>query len=74
MKVYLLDPMAPTDKNPAVATVETDENGAFSFKDVEPKAYRIYCIKQDGINNRKALDRITVEPGKSLAHDLDLVK
>lgn len=74
LKVYLLDPMAPANTNPVVATAETDEKGAFSFKNLEPKAYRIYCIKQDGINNRKALDPIKVEPGKTLAHDLSLMK
>ena len=73
LKVYLLDPTAPAGKNQVLATTVTDAQGAFSFKDLEPKPYQIYCIKQDGINNRKALNRVVVEPGKTLTHDLDLV-
>jgi hypothetical protein len=74
LKVYLLDPMAPANKNPVLASGDTDAKGAFSFKDLEPKPYRVYCVKPDGINNRFADKRVTVEPGQTLELDLELVK
>ncbi len=74
LKVYLIDPMPPANKNPVLASTDTDAKGAFSFKDLEPKPYRIYCIKQDGINNRNADRRVTVEPEKTLKLELELKK
>ena len=75
LRVYLLDPMVPPNstKSP-VLFKDTDEKGAFAFTDLEPKPYRIYCLKQDGINNRAADKRVTLEPGKTLQVELELTK
>ena len=69
-----LYPMPPANKSALITTVETDDKGAYAFKDLEAKAYRVYCIKQDGITNRTADKRVTVEPGKTLPLELELSK
>ena len=74
LKVYLLDPMAPANKTPLLASTDTDAKGAFSFENLEPKMYQIYCQKQDGINNRAANQRVTLEPGKTLKLEMELTK
>ncbi len=74
LKVALYDPMAPANKNALLDTAETDEKGAYSFKNLEPKEYLVYCIKEDGINNRKGYKRVTIKSGQTLPVDLELVK
>ncbi len=76
LKVYLIDPAVPAtpDKSPVLASKDTDDKGMFIFTKLDPKPYRIYCQKQDGINNRAADKRVTLEPGKSIQLDLDLAK
>ena len=76
MTVYLLDPMAPpsTTKSPVVAFKLTDEKGAFSFTDLEPKPYRAIALSRTGSNNRAADKRVTLEPGKTLQLDLELAR
>ena len=64
--------MAPAGKSPLVASTDTDEKGSYAFKDLDPKPYLIYCIKQDGINNRSATKRVTLESGQALKQDLEL--
>ena len=66
--------MAPPNatKSPVLASKHTDEKGAFAFTDLEPKPYRVYCVKQDGINNRSADKRVTLEPGKTVQLELEL--
>jgi hypothetical protein len=64
LKVYLVDPLAPQNKN-VLVTVTTDDNGTFTFKDLEPKEYRIYCKKDDGITPRDADFMVTVKSGQT---------
>src|SRR5262249_23691156 len=65
--VYLNDPTIPQDKPGAWKSAKTDAKGAFSFKDLEPKRYRLYCAKNDGITNRVA-DKpdVMVESGQTV--------
>jgi hypothetical protein len=74
LRVYLLDPAPPPNKSPLIGHKDTDEKGEYAFTDLEPKAYRVYCIKQDGINNRFADKRVTVEPGKTIRLELELAR
>src|SRR5262249_7500292 len=62
LTVYLIDPTAPKDK-PGFKSAETNEEGAFSFKDLEPKQYRLFCQKQ--ATQRKADTLETVESGQT---------
>jgi hypothetical protein len=73
LDVYLCDPM-PAAKNPILGKATTDATGAFSFKDIEPKEYRLYCRKLDGILNRTFDQRVTVAPGDTVTLTVDLAK
>jgi hypothetical protein len=64
----------PAAKNPILGKATTDATGAFSFKDIEPKEYRLYCRKLDGILNRTFDQRVTVAPGDTVTLTVDLAK
>ena len=66
LKVYLIDPMPPPNKSPYLSQKATDEKGAFSFKDLEPKRYRLYCVKQGSDGQRVADQQVTVDSGQTL--------
>ncbi|HZW33253.1 MAG TPA: carboxypeptidase-like regulatory domain-containing protein, partial [Isosphaeraceae bacterium] len=73
--VYLNDPTIPNDKPGAWKAANTDSKGTFSFKDLEPKRYRLYCAKNDGITNRVAdKPNVMVESGQTVKVTLELVK
>jgi hypothetical protein len=73
--VYLNDPSIPQDKPGAWKSAKTDAKGAFVFTDLEPKRYRLYCAKNDGITNRVADNpNVTVESGQTVKVTLELVK
>jgi hypothetical protein len=67
LKVYLVDPLAPAPQNKPLILkdVTTDDNGAFTFADLEPKEYRIYCKKDDGITPRDVDLMVTVKSGQT---------
>ena len=65
LKVGLYDPMPPPGKKALLDSTDTDAKGMFSFENLEPKLYQVYCRKGDGITNRSANKGVTVEPGKT---------
>jgi hypothetical protein len=72
LDVLLCDPKPAPGKPQVLAAAKTDANGAFSFKDLAPKDYQIYCKKVDGIFNRAYNNVVTVEAGKTLTLELGL--
>jgi hypothetical protein len=74
LKVYLVDLMPQPTKGALVDQKLTDDNGAFSFKDLEPKRYQLYCEKQSSDGKRSADPKVMVEAGKTLKVALELVR
>ncbi len=70
--LYLYDPMAATNKYAFVISKNTDGKGAYLFDDLDPKMYRVICQKIDGINNRRADESVTLEPGQTRMLELEL--
>jgi hypothetical protein len=52
----------------------TDEKGVFSFKDLEPKRYRLYCVKQGSDGQRVADLQVMVEAGQTAKATLELLR
>jgi serine/threonine protein kinase/tetratricopeptide (TPR) repeat protein len=73
LDVYLIDPATPGGQ-PGVRKAKTDAGGAFSFKDLEPKQYRLYCEKRAGATNRKADQSVRVESGQTVKVSLELLR
>jgi serine/threonine protein kinase len=69
LSVYLIDPAAPKE-TPKVKMTKTNAEGAFSFKDLEPKTYRLFCQKET--SQRKADLEVKVEAGRTVRAELDL--
>jgi serine/threonine protein kinase len=68
--VLLLDPKAKDKENPIKGQQKTAPNGTYSFPDLKPGPYRLYCVKQ--ATNRRAIKDVTVESGKTARQDLEL--
>src|SRR5262249_47887325 len=60
LKVFLIDLKPPPDKSPYLGQPLTDQKGTFSFKDLEPKRYRLYCVKQGSDGKREADQQVMV--------------
>jgi hypothetical protein len=75
LKVYLIERGDPANQKPTVLSQDTDAKGAFAFKDLDPKKqYQLYCVKQDGINNRTVSKQVMVESGQTLKVALELTR
>jgi hypothetical protein len=57
-----------------VGQTTTDAKGAFSFEDLEPKRYQLFCENRDGITNRKGDREVTVDAGQTVKVTLELVQ
>jgi hypothetical protein len=71
LTVYLLDPKAKNNENLVKAQKKTALDGTYSFPDLKPGLYRVFCPKE--ATNRRAVKDLTVESGKTLRQDLDLL-
>jgi hypothetical protein len=71
LTVYLIDPKAKEMENPIKDQKKTGPGGAFSFTDLKPGPYRLWCVKD--ATRRQDIKDVTVEPGKTLKQDLDLL-
>jgi hypothetical protein len=71
LMVYLIDPGARDQENPVKSTVKTAPDGTYSFSDLKPGRYRIFCLKQT--TNRRDTRDTTVEQGRTTHLDLDLL-
>ena len=69
--VYLIDPKAKDKENPVKDQKKTDPDGTYSFLDLKPGLYRVFCVKE--ATNRRATKDVTVESGKTVRQDLDLL-
>jgi hypothetical protein len=71
LEVILYDLKAKEKENPVKGVKKTGPDGTYSFTDLKPGSYRIYCVKQ--ATSRRDVEDVTVESGKSLRKDLDLL-
>lgn len=71
LTVYLLDPKAKNNENPVKDQKKTAQDGTYAFPDLKPGLYRVFCLKE--ATNRRAMKDLTVESGKTLRQDLDLL-
>jgi hypothetical protein len=71
LTVFLIDPEAKNSENPIKDQKKTAADGTYSFSDLKPGLYRVYCVKE--ATNRRATKNVRVEPGKTLRLDLDLL-
>jgi hypothetical protein len=71
LDVFLIDPNAKEKENPVKDKKTTGPGGTYKFTDVKPGPYNIFCQKQ--ATNRRDLKAVTVESGKTLRQDLDLL-
>ena len=71
LTVYLIDPNAKEKENPIKNQKKTGPDGTFSFTDLKPGPYKLFCVKE--ATTRRDIKEVTVEPGKTLKQDLDLL-
>ena len=71
LMVYLIDPNAKDKENPVKDQKKTNPDGTYSFLDVKPGRYIVFC-KKDATNRRASKD-VTVPSGKTVRQDLDLL-
>jgi hypothetical protein len=69
--VFLIDPKAKENENPVKNQTRTAADGTYLFSGLKPGPYRVYCLKQE--TNRRASKDLTVESGKKIRQDLDLL-
>ncbi len=70
-EVLLLNPDAKPNENPVKSQTKTKKDGTYSFPDLKPGKYRVYCFK-DATNRRDTKD-VTVSSGETVQRDLDLI-
>ena len=61
LEVYLIDPKAKDNENPVKKQVTTKPDGTYSFTELKPGQYRIYCINV--ATNRRDTKDVTVASG-----------
>jgi hypothetical protein len=71
LEVVLIDPNAKAPESPVKDVKKTGPDGTYSFTDLKPGSYRIYCIKLP--TNRSDTKNVTLESGKTVRQDLDLL-
>lgn len=71
LMVYLIDPKAKETENPIKGTAKTAANGTYSFPDLKPGPYRVYCLKE--ATNRRDTRDLTVGSGQTVKQDLELL-
>ena len=71
LEVILYDPKAKEKENLVKGVKKTGPDGTYSFPDLKPGSYRLYCVKQ--ATNRRDVEDVTVESGKTVRKDLDLL-
>jgi hypothetical protein len=71
LDVILFDPKAKDNENPVKGKKKTGPDGTYSFTDLKPGLYRLYCKKDP--TNRSAIKDVTLESGKTVRQDLDLL-
>ena len=69
--IYLIDPKAKDNENPVKGQTKTAPDGTYSFPELKPGLYRVFCVKE--ATNRRATKDLTVESGKTMRQDLDLL-
>jgi hypothetical protein len=71
LEVILYDLKAKDKENPVKGVRKTGADGTYSFTDLKPGSYRIYCVKP--ATNRRDVEDVTLESGKTVRKDLDLL-
>jgi hypothetical protein len=71
LMVYLIDPKAKETENPIKGTAKTAANGTYSYPDLKPGPYRVYCLKE--ATNRRDTRDLTVGSGQTVKQDLELL-
>jgi len=70
--VILIDPKAKDKENPVKDQKKTARDGTYKFSDLKPGLYRVHCEKD--ATGRSDTKDVTVESGKTMRQDLDLLK
>ena len=71
LEVILYDLKAKEKENPVKGVRKTGPDGTYSFTDLKPGSYRIYCVKP--ATSRRDVEDVTLESGKTVRKDLDLL-
>jgi hypothetical protein len=71
LTVYLIDPNAKDKENPVKRSVKTTPDGTYSFPDLKPGPYRIFCPKVT--TNRRDTKDVNVGSGQTVKQNLDLL-
>jgi hypothetical protein len=71
LTVYLINPKAKDNENPYKDEKKTNPDGTYTFSDVKPGLYRLYCVKD--ATGRRAIKDVLLESGKTVGQDLDLL-
>jgi hypothetical protein len=71
LEVSLIDPKAKDNENPVKKQTKTKPDGTYVFPELKPGLYRVFCVKQ--ATNRRDIKDVTVESGKTMRQDLDLL-
>ena len=72
LTVLLINPEAKDKENPVKDQKTTGADGSYSFTDLKPGPYRVFCQKLATI--RSDTKNVTVESGKTVKQNLDLLK
>jgi hypothetical protein len=71
LEVLLIDPKAKENENRVKKRVTTNPDGTYSFAEIKPGMYQVYCIKVP--TNRRDLQDVTVPSGETVTKNLDLL-
>jgi hypothetical protein len=71
LTVFLMNPSPKDKENPVKDTVKTAPDGTYSFTDLKPGPYRLFCVKPP--MNRQDTKDVNVGSGQTVKQDLDLL-
>jgi hypothetical protein len=71
LMVILMNPNPKANENPVKSTVQTNRDGTYTFTDIKPGPYRVFCRKE--ITRREDTKDLNVGSGQTVKQDLDLL-